>query len=474
MATTPQQEALEHLDHHDEKYAYLARQIWERPEIALQESFAAALLADELEGAGFTVERGVGGMSTAFVASWGSGGPIIGILGEYDALPGLSQRMASGRDPIEQGGPGHGCGHNLFGVASLGAAMALKALMQQGQIGGTLRYYGCPAEETLVGKTFMARAGVFDDLDAALAWHPGDINSVWAGSSLAMNSFKVNFHGLASHAAVDPHNGRSALDGAQLMDVGVNYLREHIIPEARIHSVITSGGQAPNVVPAYAQIWYFVRAPRRDQVDAIYERMLDIAKGAALMSGTTYDVEFITGCYDLLPNQPISRALLANLQAAGALSFTPEEQAFARELQRSFAPGTIESALTNTQRVVGCELDPALAETPLWEQILPHNENSPTMPGSTEVGDVSQITPTGQITTTCWPFGTPGHSWQIVASSGSSIGFKGMQLAAKALALTGLDLLTKPELLAEAKADFARRKQGRPYVSPVPEGAKPS
>ncbi len=472
MTITPQQELLAHLDHHDEKYAYLARQIWERPEIALEERFASALLADELEAAGFSVERGVGGLPTAFVASWGSGGPTIGILGEYDALPGLSQRMASERAPLQEGGPGHGCGHNLFGVASLGAALALKALMQQRQLAGTVRYYGCPAEETLVGKTFMAKAGVFDDLDAALAWHPGDINSVWAGSSLAMNSFKVNFYGVASHAAVDPHNGRSALDGAQLMDVGVNYLREHIIPEARIHSVITSGGQAPNVVPAYAQIWYFVRAPRRDQVDAIYARVLDIAKGAALMSGTSYDVEFVTGCYDLLPNQPLSRLLLANLQAAGPLSFTPEEQAFARELQRSFSPDTIANSMAHTQRVVSCELDPALAETPLWEQILPHSETPPTMSGSTEVGDVSQITPTGQITTTCWPFGTPGHSWQIVASCGSSIGFKGMQLAAKALALTGLDLLTKPEVLAEVRADFERRKQGRPYVSPLPDDAK--
>jgi aminobenzoyl-glutamate utilization protein B len=345
--------------------------------------------------------------------------------------------------------------------------------MQEHGLPGTIRFYGCPAEETLVGKTFMARAGVFDDLDAALAWHPGDVNTIWAGSSLAMNSFKVNFHGVASHAAVDPHNGRSALDGVQLMDIGVNYLREHIIPEARIHSVITSGGQAPNVVPAYAQIWYYVRAPNRAQVEAIYARMLDIAKGAALMSGTTYDVDMVTGCYELLPNTALSRLMLEKLQQAGTIAFTDEEQAFARALQETFAPDTLSQAFALTQRLVNGELDRALLATPLWGQTLPHSETPSVMPGSTEVGDVSQITPTAQLTTACWPFGTPAHSWQIVASSGSSVGFKGMLLAAKALALTGLDLLMRPELLAEARAEFERRKGGVRYVSPVPDGSTP-
>jgi aminobenzoyl-glutamate utilization protein B len=289
-----------------------------------------------------------------------------------------------------------------------------------------------------------------------------------------MNSFKVNFYGLSSHAAVDPHNGRSALDGAMLMDIGVNYLREHIIPDARIHSVITSGGQAPNVVPAYAQIWYYVRAPRRDQVDAIYARVLDIAKGAALMSGTTYDIDFVTGCYDLLPNLALARLMLEKLREAGEIAFTDEEQAFARQLQATFTPGTVASSFEYTQRAAGVELDPALAEVPLWGQILPHSEAPSVMPGSTEVGDVSQITPTAQLTTACWPLGTPAHSWQIVASSGSSIGAKGMVLAAKAMALTGIDLLTRPDILAEAKAEFARRKRGAPSISPLPEGATPS
>ena len=243
------------------------------------------LLAKELEADGFSIEWGAGQMPTAFVASWGlegsPGKPIIGFLGEYDALPGLSQKVSTQREPIADGGPGHGCGHNLYGTACMASIMALKATMEREKIPGTIRFYGCPAEETLVGKTYMARDGVFDDLDAALTWHPSSANIVASGSSHAMNSFKVNFHGVASHAGGSPYLGRSALDGVMLMDVGVNYLREHVIPEARIHCVVTSGGQAPNVVPAYAQVWYFVRAPHREQVDEIYGRVLDIAKGAA-------------------------------------------------------------------------------------------------------------------------------------------------------------------------------------------------
>jgi aminobenzoyl-glutamate utilization protein B len=467
------QPALEYLDQQDEQLAYLARQIWERPEIALQERFASGLLANHIAAAGFHVKHGVGQMPTAFVASWGSGAPVIGILGEYDALPGLSQQLSAAHNPVVQGGPGHGCGHNLFGVASMAAALAIKETMQAQDLPGTVRFYGCPAEETLVGKTFMAKAGVFDDLDAAIAWHPGDITSPSFSSSLAMNSFKVNFHGVTAHAAFDPHNGRSALDGVQLMDVGVNYLREHILPEARIHSVITSGGQAPNVVPAYAQIWYFVRAPRRDQVDAIYARVLEIAKGAALMSGTTYDIDFVTGCYEVLPNAVLARLVLEKLHESGPITFTDEEQAFARQLQATFNPGALDHAFAFAQRQVSVALDHALIQTPLWGQALPHLEAAMVMPGSTEVGDVSQITPTVQLTTTCWPLGTPGHSWQITASSGSSIGAKGMLQAAKVMALTGLDLLTRPEVLADARAEFEARTGGRPYVSPIPHGAVP-
>lgn len=464
---------LTYLTDEDEKLSYLAKEIWDHPEIGLTETFASTLLAAELEAAGFTIERGVGQMPTAFIASWGEGKPIIGLLGEYDALPGLSQHLSADRSPIESGGPGHGCGHNLFGTACLGAALALKTVMEAEGIPGTVRFYGCPAEETLVGKTFMARDGAFDDLDAALGWHPGSVNSIWAGSSLALNSFKVNFHGVASHAGVAPHLGRSALDGVMLMDVGVNYLREHVIPEARIHSVITSGGQAPNVVPAYAQIWYFVRAPRRDQVDEIYARMLDIAKGAALMSGTTHDIDFVTGCYELLSNKVISNIMLAKMQETDDLRFTEQEREFARQLQSTFPNGSTKHEFEHLQSKVTVHLDPAEMDDPLWERVLPHEQNPGVSPGSTEVGDVSQITPTAQLRTCCWPLGTPPHSWQTVASSGSSIGFKGMLFAAKGLALTALDLLTKPDLLAAARAEFEQDQRGKRYVSPLPEGTLP-
>ncbi|MFN8444940.1 MAG: amidohydrolase [Caldilineaceae bacterium] len=461
------------LEQEDEKLSYLAKEIWDHPEIGLQEKFAANLLSNELEAAGFRVERGVGQMPTAFVASWGEGKPIIGILGEYDALPGLSQKVASELAAIQQGGPGHGCGHNLFGCASFGAALALKEVLIEYKIPGTIRFYGCPAEETLVGKTFMAKDGVFDDLDAALAWHPGDTNMVWHSSSLAMNSFRVNFHGVAAHGAAAPHLGRSALDGVMLMDIGVNYLREHIIQEARIHSVVTSGGQAPNVVPAYAQVWYFVRAPSRTQVDEIYARVLDIAKGAALMSGTTYDIDFVTGCYDFLPNRVLSDLMYAKMQELGEMHFDEPEIAFARKLQQSFPAGSLDYSYAQLQRSTLGGFSKEDLSNPLWTKVLPHSLNSPVMPGSTEVGDVSYITPTGQLTTCCWPLGAPGHSWQITASSGSSIGFKGMLFAAKALALSALDLLTKPELLQAAKAEFAVSTNGKKYVTPIPEGTVP-
>ena len=465
---------LSYLENQDEKLSWVAREIWDHPEIGLQETFASKLLATELAEAGFSIKRGVGQMPTAFVASWGEGKPIIGILGEYDALPGLSQKLTAVKDPVQNGGPGHGCGHNLFGTASMGAAIALKEAMQAHNIPGTIRFYGCPAEETLVGKTFMAKDGVFDDLDAAIAWHPGSTNMVWHGSSLAMNSFKVNFHGVAAHGAGAPHLGRSALDGVMLMDVGVNYLREHIIQEARIHCVVTSGGQAPNVVPPYAQVWYFVRAPRRDQVDEIYARVLDIAKGAALMSGTTYDIEFITGCYDLLPNSVMSDLLLAKLQEVGGMTFTPQEIAFAEQLQGTFPAGAVQMEQYMLGKMVASGVDPADYASALPTAVLPHAANPPVLPGSTEVGDVSWITPTGQITTCCWPVGTPPHSWQTTASSGSSIGAKGMLLSAKAMGLAALDLMTQPELLATAQAEFAKATAGKPYVSPVPDGAVPS
>ena len=459
--------ALEFLDANEDNLAEMATAIWERPEIGFQETFASNLLVERLKQEGFSLETGIGQVPTAFVASWGEGSPIIGILGEYDALPSLSQRVSTHRDPIEEGAAGHGCGHNLLGVGALGAALAAKDALEKVGAGGTIRYYGCPAEETLSGKVFMAREGVFDDLDAALTWHPAYANSVWASISTALNSFRVNFYGIASHAGGAPEAGRSALDGVQLMDVGVNYMREHVPQQVRVHCVITEGGEAPNVVPPFAQVWYYVRAPSRPQVEEVYAWILDIAKGAALMSGTTHEVEFLSGCYNTLPNDVIGDVLQDKMQQVGAPQFNDEEVALARDLQKTFPAGSVEKGLERL-RMTAEELS-----GPLCEMIIEPRNKGDVGGGSTDVGDVSYIVPTAQITTSCNAFGTPGHSWQNVVTSGSSIGLKGMMFAAKTMALTALDLATNPELVNAAWEEFERSTGGKKYVSPLPEGAVP-
>lgn len=446
----------------------LAKDIWDHPQIGLQETYASKKIADELERAGFSVKRDIGTVHTAFVASWGTGEPIIGILGEFDALPGLSQKVSAKKEAIEEGGPGHGCGHNLLGVGSFGAALAMKQAMEENKIPGTIRYYGCPAEEIGVGKVFMAQARVFDDLDAAITWHPMYVNTIMSSSSLADNSFKLTFHGISAHAAASPEQGRSALDGVVLTDVGVNYLREHITQEARIHCVITNGGMAPNVVPAEAQVWYYVRAPHRDQVEEIYARVLDIAKGAALMTGTTFDVDFLSGLYDFLPNETIGRVMSTQLKKIGGPKFTEEEKEFARLLEATLQPGTVESTLKGygtTREEIGDPLSEVVVDQ------VKGMDKGAVLPAGTDVGDVSQIVPTVQLTTCCVPLGVPLHSWQSTASVGSTIGFKGMMVAAKAMALTALDLLTQPQDLAAAKEEFKQVTGGKKYKSPLPEGA---
>lgn len=459
--------ALSFLDARQDKLVAMARGIWECPELGLQEAFSSKLLAEALQQAGFDVDRGVGEMPTAFVASWGKRKPIIGILGEYDALPNLSQDVVPAKQSIHEGAPGHGCGHNLLGVASLGAALAAQEAMKQAGIEGMIRYYGCPAEETLIGKVFMARNGVFDNLDAAITWHPGYVNSVWATISMALNSFKVSFYGAASHAGSTPELGRSALDAALLMDVGVNYMREHLPRESRIHGVILAGGEAPNIVPPYAQVWYYIRAPDRKLADDIYSWVLDIAKGAALMTGTTYEIEFLTGCHNTLPNEVIGDLLQKKLRLLGAPRYNETEKAMARRLQETFPAGSIEESLKR-HRMTREEIGDPLCET----IVEPRNKGEITG-GSTDVGDVSYITPTAQITTCCQALGTPGHSWQNVVTSGSTIGFKGMMLAARVLALTALGLVTTPHLLAAAREEFERETGGKEYVSPLPESAHP-
>ncbi|MEM2195428.1 MAG: M20 family metallopeptidase [Candidatus Methanomethylicia archaeon] len=460
-------DVLKWVNDNSERFVDIAQKIWEYAEPALQEYKSSKLLADELEKDGFVVKRNIGGMPTAFVASYGSGKPVIGILGEYDALPGLSQKAVPYREPVKEGMPGHGCGHNLLGTASFAAALAVKHFMDIYGLRGTVRFYGCPAEEILVGKVYMAKAGAFDDLDVALTWHPWIANTVWMASMLAMNNVKFKFYGIASHAAASPQAGRSALDAVELMNVGVNYLREHIIPDARIHYVITHGGQAPNIVPDYAEAWYFVRAPKRAQVEEIYNRVLNIARGAALMTDTRLEIEFITGCWEVIPNKLLSDLLYKNLEVVDLPKYTSEELKFAEEIIKSFPP-TQREALMSSYSVP--RLEEALKRV-IIDYVAPPEDIGKILPGSTDVGDVSSKIPTAQLVTSTWVSGTPSHSWQAVATSGMSIGYKGMLMAAKALALTTIDLFLKTEAIEKAWEEH--RKKGIVYKSPLPEGAKP-
>ncbi len=440
----------------------LSKTIWDYAEVGLTEEKSAAALASYLAQEGFSVESGVGNMPTAFTASFGQGKPILGFLGEYDSLAGLSQKVTPTREEVIPGGPGHGCGHNLLGVGSLGAAVALKKEVEAGRVKGTVRFYGCPAEETLIGKVFMAKAGAFDDLDAAITWHPWVVNSVWGSQHLAMNSVRFAFYGRAAHAASAPHMGISALDAVELMNVGVNYLREHVIQEARIHYVITNGGGQPNVVPAAAEVWYYMRAPHRYQVEEIYPRIVKIAEGAALMTGTRMEVKFQVGCYDYLPNRVVSDVLMDSLRRVGPPKFGEEDLAFARDMERSFDPGQKRSVLAANNIPV------EYAELTLHEDVAPIYDWGKPMPGSTDVGDVSWITPTGQLTAATFVMGTAAHSWQATAAAGMGIGQKAMIVAAKAMGLAGYELMTSPELLRKAREVFQQDTSGKPYVSPLP------
>ena len=458
---------LERIDDGRDELIDLTRRLWENPELGLDETESADLLADWLDDAGFDVERGVGGMPTAFVASYGSGAPKIGILGEYDALPGLSQEVTAERKPVEEGAPGHGCGHNLFGVGSLGAAFALKAEIAAGELDGTVRYYGCPAEETLVGKVYMARDGVFDDLDAALTWHPSHLSAPWKSRSLAMNSVRYEFEGRSAHAADSPESGRSALDGVELLNTGAEFMREHVSDDARLHYTIVDGGGAPNVVPASASVWYFVRAPTREEVDRITEWLDDVAEGAAQMTRTSVERRFLTGCYDYIANDVLSDLLRENMRELGPIDYSESDREFAADLQATLDRETIRNRTD--------QLPPAVRETArertLYSEPLESFDEGTVLSGSTDVGDVSWLTPTAQFWCASWPVGTPSHSWQAVAANGD-FGAKAAVYAAKVLAATGFDLVADPSLVEEADAELSRTRPGE-YGSPLSADAEP-
>jgi aminobenzoyl-glutamate utilization protein B len=431
----------------------MSRTLWEYSETAMLEYRSAEFLADLLEDDGFAVERGVAGMPTAFVASYGSGSPIIGVLAEYDALPGVGNAAVPHRQARADGvTSGQGCGHNLFGAASVAAAMVLKRVMEEYDLGGTVRLYGTPAEETVVGKVYMAKAGLFDDVDAALEWHPGLESAVKNERSRALNNFTVEFFGQAAHASADPWNGRSALDAVELMDYGVNLMREHVRESTRIHYVIPSAGEAPNVVPEYAKVWYYVRDADRAAVERYYDWILQIAEGAALATRTTHKVTLITGVHAMLFNRPLQEAMQRNLEAVGAPDFSAADQDFARELQRALQ----------------------LEETGLNVAIRPlADEPLPVSGGSTDVAEVSHITPTVGLTVTTAAEGIPWHSWATAASHGTEGAVRGAMVATKVLALTGVDMLTDPELLDRAQAFHAEATQDKPYVSPIPSDQAP-
>lgn len=456
------------LEERQERFIAIADAIWDHPELGLAEMFACKTQVDALAADGFAITREIGGLPSAFMAEWGSGGPVIGFLGEYDALPNLSQKDQAGQDPIVVEGPGHGCGHNLLGTAALAAATALKSWLETTGQPGTVRYYGCPAEETLTGKVFMARAGVYDDLDAAITWHPGWHTTVMLGSCLAIDNTKFRFYGKTAHAAAAPEMGRSALDAVELMNIGANFLREHVIQEARIHYVITNGGGAPNVVPDVAEVWYYIRAPRRDQVEAITARVRKIAEGAMLMTETTVEERFQCGAYNVLPNLALGEVAAGVLESLGPITFTDAERAYAKEICDAF-PAVVRAGGLET---AGLPAD--LINESLTGAVYPPHDAGKVMPGSTDVGDVSWITPTVQVSTACWALGVPGHSWGVTATGRMSIGHKGMLHAAQAMALIAAALYRDPAHLARAHAEFTAATGGKPYRTPLPEGLQPS
>ena len=425
-------EAAKNIQSGYEAYKKIALNIWDYAEVGFKETQSSLLLQNKLRDNGFKVEAGVAGMPTAFVATYGSGKPVIGILAEFDALPGLSQDSSSSKAPFANKNNGHGCGHNLFGAGSVASGSAIKRLMEEGKIKGTIKVFGCPAEEGGDGKVYMVREGLFNDVDAVLHWHPNDLNTVIYTSSLAVKRAKFRFYGIAAHAAESPDKGRSALDAVGAMDYMVNMMREHIPQEARIHSIITNGGKAPNIVPDFAESFYYVRHPERAIADSLFNWVVKTAEGAALGTGTKMEHEVISGSHDLLINKTLALNMQANLEKVGGVIYTPEEIVFAKKLQSTFL-GKVPA------------LDAAAFITPLY---IEKNQ------GSTDVGDVSYVVPTVGVATATWVPGTASHSWQAVACSGRDIGIKGMIVAAKTMTFTAIDLFLTPALLQNAKDEF--------------------
>ena len=441
--TTLKTKAIADLGAHYDEYKKIALQIWDYAEVGYKEVKSSALLQKTLTDAGFKVQSGVADIPTAFVATYGSGSPVIGILAEYDALPGLSQQAIPEKTPIDGRNAGHGCGHHLFGTAGVAAGIEIKKLIEGKKLSGTIRVYGCPAEEGGSGKVYMVRAGLFNDVDVVIHWHPGASNAVTLTSALANKSAKFRFHGLAAHAAAAPDKGRSALDGVESMDYMVNLMREHIPQETRIHYVITNGGKAPNVVPDFAEVYYYVRHPKKEEVVRIFDWVVQASKGAAMGTGTTVDYEIIGGTHDLLLNRALAEDMQQNLLRVGGVSYTSAEVEFAKKIQSTF-----------TFKV------PDIATA---DMVKPLKDEDDGGGGSTDVGDVSYAVPTVGMSAATWVPGTPAHSWQATACGGTDIGTKGMMVAARTMALTAIDLFTDPALIQRAKEEFKKDKGDYQY-----------
>ena len=440
------------IDEKSKQLTDLSDRIWSFEETAFQETQSSKALAEFAEANGFRVERGVADIPTALVAEYGAGEPVIGILGEFDALPGLSQKAVPTKEPRHPGAPGHGCGHNLFGTASLGAAIAIKELIEAGRLQGTVRFYGTPAEEKYFGKLWMVRAGLFEDVDVVMDWHPSAETKADVQSSLALVDFIVEFFGQAAHASGDPWNGRSASDALELYTAGINYYREHVKPTVRIHYHIQDGGQVVNVVPDYTRLWVRVRDTKRDGMQQVWKRVEAMAEGAAIMADVDYKISLVSGIHEVLVNRTGGTRLQQNLEYLGPIEYTAEEQAFAKKIQEA----------TGKPQV---GMDAAIKP-------LEATKEHP-MGGSTDVGDVSFVVPVIRLGVTTAPKDTPWHSWAVVACGGMSIGHKGMLHAAKALAMTMVDLFEDAELRRNIKAEFKERKGDYEYKAIIPEGPPP-
>ncbi len=444
--------AIQFLDSQAATWQRVNRNIWSYAETGLQETRSSQELIAVLKQNGFTVQEGVAGMPTAFVATYGTGRPSIGILAEYDALPGLSQDASPDRQERPGATAGHGCGHSVFGTASTAAAIAAKRAIEAGAARGTIKLYGTPAEETGIGKTYMLREGMFKDDDVILSWHASPETAASYDYSKANVSVKFRFTGLPAHASASPHQGRSALDAVELMNVGVNYMREHVKEDTRIHYVVTNGGGQPNVVPPNAEVWYYLRANKHADVEEYFEWLKEIADGAARMTRTKLEaVQVDADMHEVLPNRALAEAIHKNLELVGPPKFTEDEKAFARK----------------TQAPLGRTFDRALSEV-----IEPLPDKPEQGVASTDVGDISWFVPVGQLSAATYTWGAPGHSWQIVACTGTGIGEKGMLVAAKALAATAIDLFTTPALVEKARGDFKAIREPLNFVTLIPEGQK--